>query len=365
MSAATPTVLIMAAGTGGHVFPALSIAKALEGRAAKVHWLGTLTGMENQLLKDFDFPVHQISVSGLRGSGVKRKVLAPIMLLSAFSQSIKVLRRVDPDCVLGMGGFVCGPAGIAAKVLKKPLLIHEQNAVAGLTNRLLSKLSSKVLEAFPGTFKKSPRVLFTGNPVRSEILNMQRVRSADVEVNQALNLLVLGGSQGAAAINHVLPQFLAQLDKNTVNVLHQTGKSKDTSTLSAYVSAGLELGERYKVTEFINDMAAAYEWADLVICRSGASTVSEIAAAGVPSVLVPYPYHQDDQQLFNARWLENSGAAVILEQNKLSVDSLLRLIGGFLKSPEKLIKMGENAKELAVLDAADVIADECLRCAHA
>ncbi|MFK7865174.1 MAG: undecaprenyldiphospho-muramoylpentapeptide beta-N-acetylglucosaminyltransferase [Pseudohongiellaceae bacterium] len=364
MSSDFPTVLIMAAGTGGHVFPALSIAKALEQRGARVHWLGTPTGMENQLLKEFDFPIHQISVSGLRGSGFKRKILAPFMLLSAFRQSLKVLRKTKPDCVLGMGGFVCGPAGIAARIRGIPLLIHEQNATAGLTNRLLCVISNKVLEAFPGTFTKSSRVLFTGNPVREEIASISGSRSFRSLIDKTLNVLVLGGSQGAAAINRVLPNALASLDEFTVNVIHQTGKNKCIETERAYQKVGLSLGPNRQITEFVADMAASYQWADLVICRSGASTVSEIAVVGIPSVLIPYPYHRDNQQLLNARWLESADAAIIVPQDELDEDTLLSVLKKFLENPKRLISMGDNAARIAVRDAASVIADVCMEHSH-
>lgn len=364
MSSQASTILIMAAGTGGHVFPALSIARALEKRAAKVHWLGTPAGMENELLSDTGYPLHHISVSGLRGSGLKRKLLAPFMLASAFLQSVKVLKELKPDCVLGMGGFICGPAGLASRLLGMPLVIHEQNAVAGLTNKILSKFSQKVLEAFPGTFAKSEKVAFTGNPVRSEILNIEGNTPIASKTAGSINLLVLGGSQGAAAINKVLPEVLTRLDSPRLCVMHQTGQNKLAETKLDYQAAGLELGERYKLEEFVVDMATAYQWADLVICRSGASTVSELAVAGLPALLIPYPHHKDNQQFFNARWLEEAGAAVILPQDQLSGESLAMLVGKFIEAPEKLEHMSANARRLAIRNAADEIANECVRLAH-
>ncbi len=359
------TILIMAAGTGGHIFPALAIAKVLREESANVHWLGTPNGMENELLEATGIPLHQISVSGLRGSGIQRKLMAPIMLLSAFYQSVGVLRLVKPDCVLGMGGFVCGPAGLAAKLLRKPLLIHEQNAVAGLTNKLLSKLANRTLEAFPGTFEKAKSVLLTGNPVRKEILSFDHSGAGTSAEKKTFNILVLGGSQGAHAINTVVPELLAALDDRNVHVLHQAGKGKVEQTSQAYELAGLTLEGQYNVQAFVSDMAKAYAWADLVISRSGASTVCEIAAAGRASVLVPYPYHWDKQQTRNADWLADKGAAIIVQQAELTGSVLCELVKDLIENRNKLLQMSKEASKLAIRDAADVIANECLRFANA
>lgn len=355
----------MAAGTGGHVFPALSIAEVLREKSANVHWLGTPSGMENELLAGTEFPLHQITVSGLVGSGIKRKLTAPIMLASAFFQSIQVLRKIKPDCVLGMGGFVCGPAGLAAKLLRKPLLIHEQNAVAGLTNKLLSKLANRTLAAFPETFEESPNVLLTGNPVRKEIASIGNRDLGSAVDKKAFNILVLGGSQGALAINTVVPELLAGLDDADVHVVHQTGKGKVDQTKMAYESAGLTYGGQYNVRAFVSDMAGAYDWADLVICRSGASTVCEIAAAGKASILIPYPYHSDKQQTRNADWLANERAAIIVQQADLNVSVLHNHVKHLITNRGELRQMGEKACQLAIRDAADVIASECLRYANA
>ena len=362
---AQTTVLIMAAGTGGHVFPALSIAAALQSKAAHIEWLGTPNGMENELLKGSEIPLHHISVNGLRGTGLKRKLLAPLMLLSAFSQSLSLLRRIQPDCVLGMGGFVCGPAGVAAKLLGKPLILHEQNAVAGLTNKLLSKIANRVLEAFPNTFNASSKVRFTGNPVRQEIARLKDSPPAQKSADKALNILVLGGSQGAAAINDVLPGVRQSFRLNSVAIKHQTGKAKLEQAITSYEEAGFQMSDGLQVSSFIDDMAQAYEWCDLVICRSGASTVSEIAAAGKPSILVPYPYHRDQQQVFNAKWLVNAGAAILMQQQNLTVESLSQQIRELVSEPGKLARMGECAQAVAIFDADSVIADECLELANA
>lgn len=362
-------MLIMAAGTGGHVFPALSIAHALKAQGADVQWLGTPQGMENKLLADTDIPLHQVSVKGLRGAGWKRLLAAPFMIMQAFWQSLRIMRRLDPTCVVGMGGFVCGPAGVASKVLGIPLLIHEQNAVAGLTNRLLSPFADRVCEAFPGTFKASDKLVFTGNPVRKEIaaLKNRSDQAADREADKeaSFRLLVLGGSQGAQAINQVLPRALQLLMQEvSVQCLHQTGSAQLDATRSAYRKLGMELDSDIRVEPFINDMAAAYRWADLVVCRSGASTVCEIAAAGLPAIFIPYPYHKDMQQTLNASWLSEAGAAEILQQSALSDAELSSRIVSFATDREKLASSGEKARAQAIYDADMRIAQLCREVAN-
>lgn len=365
MSSQSVKVLVMAAGTGGHVFPALSIADVLRSKSASVEWLGTPSGMENELLKNQDIPLHRVAVSGLRGSGISRRLSAPFMLLRAFYQSFQVLREVKPDCVLGMGGFICGPAGLAAKILHTPLLIHEQNAVAGLTNRLLSSIAEKVFEAFPNTFKPDSNIQLTGNPLRAEISCIRVKDEGTLRGAESLNVLVLGGSQGAAAINQVVPEALVMLASTTLNIMHQTGKNKIEETRQIYQSFGLIDEERYQIEPFIEDMAGAYTWADIVVCRSGASTVSEIAAAGRASVLIPYPYHKDQQQTFNANWLADQNAAYVVQQADLTAPALGSLLQGLVENRETLIEMGRRASQVAIRDAAEVVADECIRVANA
>jgi UDP-N-acetylglucosamine--N-acetylmuramyl-(pentapeptide) pyrophosphoryl-undecaprenol N-acetylglucosamine transferase len=364
MSGDNTRVLIMAAGTGGHVFPALSIARCLQQLGAEVHWLATHGGMENELLKDTEFNLHRISVSGLRGSGLKRKLTAPFMLFKAYRQSMAVIRRLQPACVLGMGGFVCGPAGLAAKMRSVPLLIHEQNAVAGLTNRLLSRLSQINFEAFPNTFPASPKNQFTGNPLRQEIIALHQEKRLDTERYRPLNILVLGGSQGATAINKVIPEVLANWGGNLPAILHQSGRRNLDETRQLYQSLAVEMGDKCRVEPFIDDMAAAYQWADLVICRSGASTVSELAAAGLPAILVPYPHHKDRQQYFNAAWMVDAGAACLLDQQEFSARTVLPLLRDFDLHRDKLGRMQQAAHDLAVVDAAEKIARQCLEVAR-
>jgi len=357
-------VLIMAAGTGGHVFPAISIAQELMSRGVSVEWLGTPTGLENDLLKGTDIPIHQVSIKGLRGSGFMRLLLAPIMLISAFWHSLRIIRRVAPDCVLGMGGFVCGPAGLAAKFRGKPLLIHEQNAVAGLTNRLLFRLSNRAMEAFPATFKQARHVVYTGNPVRQEIIALHAQRREDDLDGRPLRLLVLGGSQGAAALNQLIPKLVAKMDSEVLETLHQTGKRQFDSALELYSASGVLINASHRVEPFIDDMSAAYSWADLVLCRSGASTVCELAAAGKPAIFIPYPYHKDNQQLLNARWLQDSNGAEVIEQKDLSLAGVLEILERYTKDPGMLKAMSSSARAVAILDASSRIASTCQEVMH-
>lgn len=363
------TVLIMAAGTGGHVFPALSIVEALQAQNIDVQWLGTPKGMENDILADSDIPLHRVSVSGLRGAGLKKLLTAPFMIAQAFLQSMKVLRKVKPQCVVGMGGFVCGPAGLASRVLGIPLLIHEQNAVAGLTNRLLSSIAQKVCEAFPGTFPASGKLVYTGNPIRKDIVELAKKKASQTEGKEddSLNILILGGSQGALAINQVIPKVTSELRKDfTVKTWHQTGSGQLDATRALYESEGLDIDDRnHRVVAFINNMADAYDWADLVVCRSGASTVTEIAVIGLPAIFIPYPYHKDNQQTHNAEWLSREGAAEILQQSELTELELLSRIRPYVENRQNLLESGAKGKSLAIKDADLRIAALCREVANA
>jgi len=356
----------MAAGTGGHVFPALSIARSLQSKGAEVHWLATQSGMENELLQDAPFALHRITVSGLRGSGVRRKLLAPLMLTRALLQSMQVIRSVRPDCILGMGGFVCGPAGLGAKLLGIPVLIHEQNAVAGLTNRILHKISRKTFAAFPNTFPLQSKVEVTGNPVRAEIEQLHSETRAEFDRFRPMRILVLGGSQGALAINNVIPEVFVNWEGEKPEIWHQTGAKSLAATKELYESLDAEeSGRKCRVVAFIGDMTEAYRWADLVICRSGASTVSELAVAGLPAVLVPYPHHKDQQQLHNANWLVSAGAGRLLEQKDFCSRNLMPMLQAMDGDRSMLVEMRENARDLAKLNAAEHIADACLEYSHA
>jgi UDP-N-acetylglucosamine--N-acetylmuramyl-(pentapeptide) pyrophosphoryl-undecaprenol N-acetylglucosamine transferase len=362
-------VLIMAAGTGGHVFPALAIARQLETRGVKIDWLGTPDGMEEKLLEGTGYEFHQIAAKGLKGKGLSRLLSAPWMLMRSLWQSLVIINRLKPDCVLGMGGYVSGPGGVAARLLRRKLYLHEQNAVVGLTNRLLSRLANCVFEAFPGAFLKSDKVMYVGNPVRADIEQVGASMPEFATHERPIRILVLGGSQGALAINEAMPEALAQLKSagpaTVPEVRHQTGAAQLEPTLSAYVNAGFEPTSKLTITAFIEDMAAAYAWADLVIGRSGASTVTEIAVAGRASILVPYPHHKDQQQLHNARWLSAAGAATIIEQQLLSGDRLATEISSLNTDRDVLLAKSMAAHALAPRHVDARIADIMMEIAHA
>ncbi|MDA0280714.1 MAG: UDP-N-acetylglucosamine--N-acetylmuramyl-(pentapeptide) pyrophosphoryl-undecaprenol N-acetylglucosamine transferase [Pseudohongiellaceae bacterium] len=366
MSAENTTILIMAAGTGGHVFPALSIAQKLQEKNVRTEWMGTHQGMENRLLEGTGIRIHAVSAKGLKGKGIARLIAAPFMLAQALIQSMRILSKVQPDCVLGMGGFVSGPGGLAAKLTGRKLVIHEQNAVPGFTNKLLAKMADQVFEAFPNTFSKNAKIIHTGNPLRKEIVAIATRPRSISKSSQRLRILVLGGSQGALAINEVIPAVLADFPKEIrPSVRHQTGERTLERTQAAYADKGLDSVDDVTIVAFISDMAEAYSWADLVICRSGASTVSEIAAVGLPSIFIPYPHHSDQQQTHNANWLVQAGAAFLLEQKELSVTALKALVLDLQENRNKLQQMSDISKSIAICDADEVIARRCLELAHA
>lgn len=355
------TILIAAGGTGGHVYPALEVARRLRTRGVNVEWLGTRKGLESKLVPG-EFPLHLLSIGGLRGKGVLRWLTAPAALLLALGRSIAVIRAVRARLVLGMGGYAAAPGGLAAWLFRVPLLIHEQNAVPGLTNRILTRFADRVLEAFPGSFPQSAGAVHVGNPVRAEICSLDPpgVRMADHD--GPLRLLVLGGSQGARTINRMLPAALAGLPCGTrVEVRHQTGAAHLPATREAYAAAGLGVIP----VAFIDDMAAAYAWADLVLCRAGAMTVSELAAAGVAAILVPFPFAVDDHQSKNAKYLSDAGAAVLVDESELSVALVKDLIVEFDQARQRLMEMARRARGLGISDAADRVADLCVEAAHA
>jgi UDP-N-acetylglucosamine--N-acetylmuramyl-(pentapeptide) pyrophosphoryl-undecaprenol N-acetylglucosamine transferase len=352
-------VLIMAGGTGGHVFPALACAREFAARGYTVHWLGTPRGIENELVPQAGLPLHHIQVSGLRGKGWRALLRAPWQLLGALRQARRVLREVQPVCVLGMGGFVTGPGGLAARLAGIPLIIHEQNAVAGTSNRLLAPLASRICEAFPATFAASSKCRTTGNPVRAELFEHA---AAAADAGQPVRLLVLGGSLGAEPLNQLLPAALARLpEKLRPQVRHQAGRQHADITAERYRAAGVAA----EVLPFIADMASAYQHADLVICRAGALTVSELAAAGLPSLLIPLPHAIDDHQTRNADYLASAGAAVLLAQHRTDAATLAAQLTEVLMHSEKRHTMGEQARRLAKPDATRAVVDICLEVAHA
>ena len=349
--------LIMAGGTGGHVFPALAVAGELQSRGWQVEWLGSEQGMENRLVPHAGITLHRLSVRGLRGGGIARKLTAPLMLLRSVWQALRIMRRVQPDVVLGFGGYASGPGGLAARLAGKPLLIHEQNAVAGMTNRYLSRLAQVSLQAFPGALKGAQVV---GNPVRTEILVITAPTMRYIEHKGPLRILVLGGSQGAQALNAKLPSGFAQaFAEEPLAIRHQCGKGHLQVTQSAYQKAGIKA----EVSEFIDDMQAVYAWADLVICRAGALTVSEVAAAGVPALFVPFPAAVDDHQTRNAEFLVKAGAARLLPQSELNPAALTAVLAD-LHSRDALVMMARKARQLAVVDSAKRVADICQELTH-
>ena len=351
-------VLIMAGGTGGHVFPALAVARALRLRNEQVVWLGTDRGLEARVVPPEGIPLEKVRVQGLRGKGALAWLLAPLRVLVAVADAVRVVRRCQPKVVLGMGGYTAGPGGVAAWLLRRPLVIHEQNAVAGLTNRLLAGFAREVLEAFPGSFSASVKTRVTGNPVRADIaaLPLPSVRMAGRQGR--LRLLVLGGSQGARALNATVAGAVALLPAGQRPVIrHQAGEATRTVAEAAYRLASVEA----EVLPFINDMAEAYGWADLVLARSGALTVAELAAAGVGAVLVPFPAAVDDHQTRNAAYLVDAGAATLLPQATLTAERLAAELHSYIDDPGLALRRAERARSLARPDATDVIVAACLR----
>jgi len=347
-------VLIMAGGTGGHVFPALAVADELRLRGVPVVWLGTKAGIESRLVPQAGYPIEWMSITGLRGKNAITLFLAPVRLLLACWQALRVLSRRKPCAVLGMGGFASGPGGLMAWLIRKPLLVHEQNAIPGLTNRVLARLATVVLQAFPGVFKDA---VTTGNPVRKSICELVKPEERLLKRHGKLRLLIIGGSLGAVKLNEILPQALSQIAlAQRPDVIHQTGMKNIESAKNLYKESGVDA----RVEAFIDDMPSVYEWADLVICRAGAMTVFELAAAGVASILVPYPHAVDDHQTRNAGYLVDAGAAIIRQQGELTPEWLASVINDFSANREKLLRMAVAARRLAIPGSANTIADACL-----
>ncbi len=355
-------ILIMAGGTGGHVFPGLAVAAVLKQRAQPVVWLGTRRGIEARLVPAAGIEIEWISIAGVRGAGIGSWLAAPVRLLVALGQALAVLRRKRPSAVLGLGGFVAGPGGVAAWLTRRPLVIHEQNAVAGTTNRWLARLAKRVLAAFPDSFPTGVAAQLVGNPVREEILALpppaQRFR--DRASSSPLRLLVIGGSQGARILNHTLPAALALLEPDArPQVWHQGGATYEEAA-QRYQSLNLQA----RLEPFIEDMAAAYGWADLVLCRAGALTIAELAAAGLGALLVPFAQAVDDHQTRNAAHLDRAGAAVVIPQKELTGQRLAAELSRLMDDRPALRRMAEAARAQARPGAAAAIADACLELAQ-
>ena len=356
----SPTALIMAGGTGGHVFPALAVAKLLQSRGWLVHWVGTNRGLEGRVVPREDIVLHTLPVQGLRGKGWLHRAGALVNLVRSLFQSLGLLVRIKPDVVLGMGGYAAGPAGVASLLLVKPLVIHEQNAVAGTTNRLLAPLARRVLFGLRGAFEEGGRCQLVGNPVRQDIAGLPEPESVTINAftpDRPLRLLVLGGSLGSGPLNEALPGALRHLSvesKGCFSIWHQCGENHLTSTREAYRP---HKDAELNIAAFIEDMAAAYQWADLVICRAGALTVSELALAGRAAILVPLPHAIDDHQTRNARFLSDAGAGQLVTQDEHLAPRLAKLLLGFLGMPGRLTAMGGVARSLAMPDATERVAD--------
>lgn len=371
----------MAGGTGGHVFPGLAVARRLRAEGNEVLWLGTRQGLEAEIVPKESIPIRYLTITGLRRTDLKTRLLAPFRLFWSLLEALRIVQAFKPDVVLGMGGFVSGPGGMAAWLLRKPLILHEQNAIAGFTNRFLSRFAKRVLEGFPNSFPSKIPACWIGNPVREEFSLVKPPEVRFQVSSQTLRLLILGGSQGARALNELIPKALARIsDRLTPNseslppiqIWHQTGHQHFESTKMGYEK---ELGKdvlsneiknndsfsrKIKIEPFIQDMAGAYAWADLVICRAGALTVSELAMVGVGSILVPFPFAVDDHQTHNGHFLEKIGAAQVVPQSLLDSQKCADILLEYLARPEALLSMAIAAKKMAKPRALTELVTQCI-----
>jgi UDP-N-acetylglucosamine--N-acetylmuramyl-(pentapeptide) pyrophosphoryl-undecaprenol N-acetylglucosamine transferase len=350
------TALVMAGGTGGHIFPGLAVAEALRERGWKVHWLGGPLSMESRLVPPRGFAFEQIDFSGVRGKGLVTLAFLPLRLLKAFWQSIGAIRRVKPDVVVGLGGYITFPAGMMAVLLGKPLILHEQNSVAGMANKVLAGVADRLFTTFPGVFAKGEWI---GNPLRKEFLEQAPPDLRFAAHTGRMKLLVVGGSLGAKALNEVIPQALAQIPSDQrPQVIHQGGDKQIEQLRANYAAAGVEA----ELTPFIADTAKAFADADLVICRSGASTVSEIAAVGAAAVFVPFPFAVDDHQTTNAKFLSDQGAAILVPQSELTADRIVQLLSKSEQSAHILCR--QKAYSLRKIDATEKVVQACEALGH-
>jgi UDP-N-acetylglucosamine--N-acetylmuramyl-(pentapeptide) pyrophosphoryl-undecaprenol N-acetylglucosamine transferase len=350
----TKRLLVMAGGTGGHVFPALAVAQELRDQGWEILWLGTPEKMEAQLVPKYGFNIELVTIEGLRGHGFMRLIKAPYKIIQAILKSKAIIKRFQPDLVLGMGGFASGPGGIAAWLSRTPLILHEQNAIPGLTNRILAYFATQVLCGFAGAFSEH-KATVVGNPIRADLLKLQKSSN----LTRPLNLLVVGGSLGARVLNQVLPETAQSLKNNdvAVHIWHQVGKNNQQQVEEHYNR--LQLHDNVRVDEFIHEMNEAYEWADLIVCRSGALTVSEVAAIGLPSILVPLPHAVDDHQTYNAKVLTVAGAGLLLPQDELSAQTLCLMIIELHQQRDRLQQMALHSSRVSSKDATIEIATRC------
>jgi UDP-N-acetylglucosamine--N-acetylmuramyl-(pentapeptide) pyrophosphoryl-undecaprenol N-acetylglucosamine transferase len=356
MTATTKTLLVMAGGTGGHVYPAMAVADHLQAKGWNIVWLCTVGGMENRLLANKNYQKAMMTMRGVRGKGLMGWLLLPIKLSLALAQAYSAIAKFKPNLVLGMGGFAAFPGGLMAYVMRKPLLIHEQNSVAGLTNKTLSHFASRVLSAFPAAF--GTKATLVGNPVRNEITQVAAPEARMQTRSGPLRLLVVGGSLGAQALNQVLPTALATIAiAQRPQVVHQAGEKHINELKAHYKQAGVKA----EAMAYIEDMAAMYSWADVVICRAGALTIAELSAVGVASVLVPFPHAVDDHQTSNARYLADADAAILVSQSTFTADKLAGLIQNL--SREQCLSMAIKARALGKPEATASVANICMELA--
>lgn len=351
------SILIMAGGTGGHVFPALAIAKALQEKGYQVSWLGTIHGLENKIIPPTGIPFYTLPSKGLRKKSWLSRLSGGIAMGSAFFKALVLMRKLRPNLVIGFGGYASVPGGVAARLFGIPLIIHEQNALPGLANQFLAKYAKSVLTAFPKVLTQHRQVVVTGNPIRPEFKQMTAALQSRAE-SRALHILVLGGSLGAQALNQKIPLAIKQLPANvSIQIKHQCGRGHEVSTQAAYEGCLFP----YEVHAFIDSVAMAFSWADLVICRAGAMTISELSYMAKPSILIPYPNAVDDHQTHNARYLSEGGAALLIPEHRLEAATLANILLEFCQYPDKCYIMAQKAKDLACPDATEQVTNECLR----
>ncbi|RIZ70115.1 MAG: undecaprenyldiphospho-muramoylpentapeptide beta-N-acetylglucosaminyltransferase [Methylococcales bacterium] len=348
-------IVIMAGGTGGHVFPALAVAEFLKELGWQVSWLGTHKGLESRVVPENGIEIDWLSIAGIRGKGLAAKLAAIVMLFKACVQANKILRKRKPDVVLGMGGYVAGPGGLMARLLGIPLVIHEQNRIPGTTNRLLARISNQVLQAFPNSFSKKVNAKHTGNPLRKRFVSASKQERRQIE--KEVRILIVGGSQGAQILNNIVPEAIAEFmaindELSSIEIMHQTGEAQIAQVKNRYDALNIKA----KTFAFIEDMVAAYQWADIVICRAGAMTVSEVSAMGLPAIFVPLPTAIDDHQTANARYLTDNSAALLLVQSDLNSGKLALYIIDILKNASE---MRIATQRLARLDATSLVASYC------
>jgi UDP-N-acetylglucosamine--N-acetylmuramyl-(pentapeptide) pyrophosphoryl-undecaprenol N-acetylglucosamine transferase len=354
-------VLIMAGGTGGHIFPGLAVADALQALDTPVRWLGAAGGMECDRVPHNGISLDTVEISGLRGKGLLPWITAPVKLLRAVVQALGILGKHRPACAVSFGGYAAGPGGLAAWLRGIPLLVHEQNRVPGMTNKALARIAKKVLQAFPDTWQPSPKLVTCGNPVRRDVVNLAPPQVRMSGRTGPLRLLVTGGSQGARALNRAVPRALALHGMGgSLQVRHQTGTGDLEETQKAYTELNIDAA----ASAFIEGMAEAYSWADLIVCRSGALTVSELAAAGLGAILVPFPHAVDDHQTRNAEFLSEAGAAVIIQESELTEQSLSEMLQSLMQDRKRLVDMAVAARSVAIPDSAERVADLCLEWAR-